>query len=674
MPKQPSPTRAARSTLFGYAVLRANYNHSAPSYLDNFTGFVIDVLAQHHPQPLSEAEVGAAVRDNFGLTIPDRVAGVLLRRAVKDGKAVGVEAGSYAATDVALGGLASLDASIAEYEQKQATLRRKFVDYVRDEHPERLVLVEDEPEAVLHEFVERHAAPLLRRAVKGGRGRDARWDDLQGPDYLVAAFISRLAETDPTVFGYVVETVKGAILTGVLDVGHGDLHRNLHGLTVVLDTPVLLSLLGYQGEVQRRAVGQTVQLAKSLGVKVVCFEHTEREIDGVLESVARVLRNPGRATGPLRAVDTHFIDRRASAADVLVEQDRLRAGLQEAGVRVVPRPDDYAAFGLDEDALDGLLAKRLPTQRQATRRFDVESLSAVHRLREGSSPAQFERCRFVFVTSNVGLVQAAREVDERHQWPLVMLDAEIASLLWVRSPAVAEDLPRDQLLATVYAGMQPNGHLWVKYVQEIETLEQRGSVDAQEALVLKVNPEARRALMDVTLGEADAVDAASVGEVVDRVRESLEAPMRQVVDLARLERDRAVARAAHEQDRRSETEQEQARLQGVVAALQDERTRQEDRIKADAARRAKRTVLRGVLAVALVLVLLGLGGLVPRVAAHLPHWAARLALGSGLLVLAVGQLRNFVGGSVKEWLAFVEKPLARRYEKRARMQAGLAVE
>lgn len=221
--------------------------------------------------------------------------------------------------------------------------------------------------------------------------------------------------------------------------------------------------------------------------------------------------------------------------------------------------------------------------------------------------------------------------------------------------------------------MQPNGHLWVKYVQEIETLEQRGSVDAQEALVLKVNPEARRALMDVTLGEADAVDAASVGEVVDRVRESLEAPMRQVVDLAGLERDRAVAHAAHEQGRRSETEQEQARLQGVVAALQDERARQDERIKADAARRAKRTVLRGVLAVALVLVLFGLGGLVPRVAAHLPHWAGRLALGSGLLVLAVGQLRHFVGGSVKEWLAFVEKPLARRYEKRARRQAGLPV-
>lgn len=43
-------TEADANSLIGYAVLRANFNANAPSYLDNFCGFVEDVLVRHHPR------------------------------------------------------------------------------------------------------------------------------------------------------------------------------------------------------------------------------------------------------------------------------------------------------------------------------------------------------------------------------------------------------------------------------------------------------------------------------------------------------------------------------------------------------------------------------------------------------------------------------------------------
>jgi hypothetical protein len=664
--------KGSRSALFGYAVLRANYNHNAPNYLDNFTGFVVDVLAQRHPEPLDENVVGQALRETFGLTIPDRVAGVLLKRAVKDGKAESSDQKHFTLSSEALGQVVSLEVTMSKYEQAQSELLSKFVAYVRDRHPDRLVLVEAQPDLHLHNYIERHAVPLLTRAVRGKRGDQGQALDLNGSEYLVAAFIATLVESDGVTFGYVVDAVKGAILTGVLDLGPGDIHRKLRDLTIVLDTPVLLAALGCMGETQQRAVQQTLGLARTLHVKAVCFEHTEREIDGVLDSVVSFLRNRGKFSGVHRAVDAHFVDIGATPADIAVEQDRLRASLQALGVRVLPKPDGYATYGLDEVALDELLREQLPSMKDGTRRFDVESLSAVHRMREGASPEHFERCRFVLVTSNFGLVQAARHVDERHRWPLAMLDSDLAALLWVRSPAVAEDLPREQLLATVYAGMQPGSHLWVKYVEEIARLEQIGGVEPDEAFILRSRPEARRALMDITLGHADGVDAEAIGTVVERVRESLEAPMRVVVDLAQGERDEALRTAQAAEVASLTAKVEIDSLKGRLASLEKQGSEQASRITVNSQKAAMRVVLAlNLLFAAILIVPAALKLAAPNAVAKMPQWVGLACLAGAVTIVVIGAVRHFVGGSVKDWLRPIEVWLARRLEQRAQRRAGL---
>jgi hypothetical protein len=681
-----APRTSGRSTLFGYAVLRANYNHNAPNYLDNFTGFVLDVLAQRHPEPVDEATVGQTVRETFGLTIPDRVVGLLLKRAVKERKAERADRIHFSLSEKALAGVASLEASIAEFEHKQAELLAKFLAFVRERHPERLALIADEPESHLHAFIEQQAVPLLRRAVKGRRSEETDWEDLQGPDYLVAAFIATLVEGDAQTFGYVVDAVKGAILTGVLDIGPGDLRQNLRDLTIILDTPVLLKALGYQGEAQCRAVRQTLDLAHTLGVTTTCFEHTEKEIDGVLESVGSVLRSRGKATNNLRAVDAHFLDSGSTPADIAVEQNGLRTNLQRLGVRVVNRPEDYYTYGLDETALDDLLRDHLPGQKEVTRRYDVQSISAVHRLRRGSSPESFERCGYVLMTDNTGLVAASRRVDERHRWPLAMLDSDVAALLWVRGPAVAEDLPRDQLLATVYSGMQPGGHLWLKYVEEIERLQQRGAVNEDEALVLRSRPEARRALMDVTLGEADSIDAESITTVVERVRETLEAPLRDVINHTQAERDAALrsaqeaaAVAQHQQAEAAKHAQtavhvsdEVKSLRNRLADAEEQRREQSERLRAQAQKRARRWIIAFLLLVGAALAIFGgLALLLPHLGARWPAWIGIAGIVSGVAIAVLGAVRIVVGGSVKDWLKPVESRLAARLERKARERAGV---
>jgi hypothetical protein len=670
---QGTTTNSSRA-LIGYAVLRANFNHDAPSYVDNFSGFVLDVLARRHPEAIDEATAGEDIRRAFGFTIPDRVVGTLLRRAAKS-KIAEQSGVSFVLSHAHLGQVADIEADMSRFERQQRELVTKFHAFVIRTAPDRVRVIEDKPEAHLQNFIEEHAVPLLRRAVRGDRSDHPAWGDLDGSGYLVSAFIGELAESDNVAFGYVVEAVKGAILAAVVDLGTGNLKQRLDRLTFILDTPVILKGLGYVGATQQRAVRQTLDLAASLHANVVCFDHTAKEVDGVLDSVQGVLRSRGRTQGSLREVDAFFLDAGYGAADIEVERGHLHENLRALGVKEISKPDDYYSYGLDEGDLDQLLQQAVGYRADTTRRYDVLSLSAIHRLRSGTSPNDFERCGHVLISDNRRLVNATRKVDERHGWPLAMLDSDLASLLWVRSPAVAEDLPRQQLLATVYAGMQPGGHLWSKYLIEIERLQREGRVNEDEALILRARPEARRALMDITLGRAADIDTESISAVLERVRSDLEGPLREQVKQAFGERDEALDVASSAQSRGAS---QVSLLEGQIDTLTKQVTshRRETDKQDVALRRRAETVARRYLDCAVYgvgLILLATAAVKyfdPDLLARLPQWLAVIALLGGVTVFVLSGLRSMVGGSVRDWLKPSEERLASRLEARYRRQVG----
>ncbi|BBE24577.1 hypothetical protein MN0502_34600 (plasmid) [Arthrobacter sp. MN05-02] len=107
----------------------------------------------------------------------------------------------------------------------------------------------------------------------------------------------------------------------------------------------------------------------------------------------------------------------------------------------------------------------------------------------------------------------------------------LASILWVRSPAAASDVPRQVLLASAYAGMQPSLHLWSRYLEEVEKLENSSAVTADEAIILRSSSVSRETLMDETLGDPEALTAESPKEVLNRIKSEATAPLESQVEI-----------------------------------------------------------------------------------------------------------------------------------------------
>lgn len=673
------------NTLVGYAVLRANFNANASSYIDNFQAFALDVLSTKHPEFTSSHDVAKGIQDRFGLFIPDLVVGKILRRARISKFVEGDPQVGFTLTKQGLLEIPQVGRLADDYGRKQAELVAKFRTYVEEKHETHTALLEADLTEKLSGYFEAHAVPLLAQSLRG-RKLPARQIE-PGYDYLISSFVAHCAQEDSAGFGYIEDAVKGAILAAVVLLDTSSLQSSLDGVALYLDTPVLIDVLGYHGDAAQGAAEQMLSLAEKLGARIAAFEHSVRELEGVLSNAQFSLR-PGagrrESTGRMLA---QFIAERATPADVAIHKEQVHDDLSAARIEIKPRPADYGSYGLDEARLEDELNNLIRYRFAGARRHDVDSLSAVHRLRKGENSSKLERTRAMLITTNSGLARASQHLaGEDHVWPLAMTASAIASLLWVRSPTVSEELPRKQLLASAYAGMQPDSYLWGKYLDEVALLETRGELLPEDALLLRVGMEPRLALMEATLGASDEISPETLVDVLDRLKHDAIAPVAEQLSDAQ-EREVRATRAADEasaswlvqqnvnEQLRKQMEDAEATSAAAHRKLEEFDKRESlriEKIRARSIRSAKKTVLVVTLAIGTPIVLLAISAfLIPSATSTLPAGIKVAALIAGATLVALAAIRAFVPGTVGDWLKKLEQPLARRYENRVLRRAGV---
>lgn len=510
------------SALVGYAILRANYNAQAPTYLDNFTPFVLSAIANAKRSIVERDAVSKMINDMFGLNIPSLVIPRLLKRTSRQGLTEAVGTDAVRLTSKAQAELPDLASEVAQYQRRQSELVTQLADFIETHHPEHINLTTRDLGAHLAEFFDKQAVPLLGNSLGRSQLLESEGSGMQ---YIVAAFVAYLAQHDQSRFGYVVEAAKGAMLASVLELDTSSMHESLTQLTIALDTPVVMDALGYHGEAPHRAIEHVLQMAKTQGAGLGIFRHCISELDGILEAIEGGLRR-GSASRMTSAGYLHFAETGATPADMALHRQRLEDDLIAAGIVILDRPGGYVDYGLDETKLEERIQSRVHYFQDAARVNDVHSLSAVHRLRKGDRSRTLEKCVAVLMTSNTNLVRGARDFHDESSFPLAVTAEAVASILWVRSPALSPDVPREMVLASAYVGMQPSPTLWSKYVDEIERLEKDGTVGADDAIVLRSTRLGREALMVESLGDETAVENDLPLAVLERVHEAISDPLR----------------------------------------------------------------------------------------------------------------------------------------------------
>lgn len=517
--------------------------------LDTYGPFVAHCLAKQEDAVASTPALQKALKSEWEIDLPQAVISEVLRK-LSSRELVTIDKGVYKPDRDKL-----RDCDLGEQKASADRARNELLVGIRAFASEKFGLEWSDGKAgdALHSYLEGFSSRILAAALTGG-SIDGRPPDSESDRYVIHRFASHVNEQNQRLFDALVIRVKGRMLADrmyYLDENRSEV-PSLEKVEVYLDGPVLLFVLGHAGPDIRAHYTEMLEMLEKQAAVVRCFDHSVTEGREILDAAAYRSRT-GKTGESFHGDVVSFLVRSGKdPVEIELLSERLPNDLLKLGINPVETPARKEHLQSDEAILDERLERALKYSHKHARDRDIDSLTAIYRLRDGKSTRDLADCRALFVTHNFTLFRVATSFfrgKDRRAVPPCAHDAALTTMLWLREPHAMPDLPKDRLIADAYAALNPKPELWRKYNEEIERLRSSGGLEEEDAVFLRYGREAQEALMDETRGDPEAFTAGTVSEVLQRAQEVTKAQADQRVEDAESKAAVATSKLEHSRHR-----------------------------------------------------------------------------------------------------------------------------
>ena len=393
------------TTLTSLAMLKVNIDQGR-DYLDYLRPFILQVLCDHKPDPVTNVDVQEHIRNDFGLEIPDRTVQIVLRRLSRQ-HPLTREHGVYRITgDLPNPGIAAERATANRHIQSVVAGLKEF-----SKDTARPITSDDDTIRAICGFLAEFNIPCLRAYLRGTAIPTIEKHD-NALIVLVSKYVLSLQETEPERFGSFLVVVEGHMIANALlcpDLQEAP--KTYKGVTFYFDTPLLIRRLGLEGQANQAAVENLITLLRNLGARVAAFSHSRDEFERVIRGASNWINSPdGRGSIVMEARKTNI-----TKSDLLMLADAVDDKLSTASIEVLRTPPYVKHFQIDEEAFEGVLEDEVSYHNPRAQEDDINSVRSIYVLRSGNAPRSVEQAKAVLVSSNSGFAKAAFEYGKHYE-------------------------------------------------------------------------------------------------------------------------------------------------------------------------------------------------------------------------------------------------------------------
>jgi len=524
-------------TLISFSLVSSLWARYNKDYLDIFVPFIATLLYKHTITEIKEDQI-KILRDyfykEFGLNIPHHPMVSLLNKSKKFGL-LKRERGFFR-TDMKTA--ESLDFSKDEtiFLSKKNKLINSYIHFALKKYNLNisieiasdifLGLLKDHDIDILFASNNQSIIPQINYTEKNNQYT-----------YVLYRFTLYILGNEPELYDYFNEIAFGHIISSTILLENiGIKNETVSGCKLFLDTPIILYLIGVNGDEYSVVYQEYLKNLRDNNAKLSIFRHNYEEVNEALENSITWVNKPdfdprkaSRATLSFRqqGFDEFKIK------NILLQLDDILTK-NEICIEEKPVYLENKRHQIDEQSLtniietmykerDSTFDKTLHTRRIGR---DVDSIAAIYRLRKKNIPKHLKRAKYCFVTTNSSLALANVKYNKKHsisKYELLacLTDVFVGTILWINSPKIAKLEYRDKFLADCYHSIKPDAVLEKKLLYEAKELLNSNKIIEKDYLLLTTSYLSSDLLSEVTLGDPNAFTGKTPLEVLEKIKEDI---------------------------------------------------------------------------------------------------------------------------------------------------------
>lgn len=347
---------------------------------------------------------------------------------------------------------------------------------------------------------------------------------IEQTNYYIGQFILNENEKGTSIFESIYNIVCGFMLANVIymQVDNSN-NASLKNVNFYIDTPLILNILGYKTEEKNNSATILIDLLKQKQGILKCFENNYNELYSIIyaykENIGRFNEKTLEGLDILNYTET----------DVELILNNLKDILLKKEIKIEEMPNYEINPGIDELELEKYLKEKYEEKDEKNEkriRIDVESISAISRLRAGKIFSKLEECKAIFVTTNYELVKSSTIFLNKkpfEQIGYVISDVELTTFLWLKNFRTNPDLPKFKLIENARLSMQPNPVIMERFKDALEKLNSMGLInEVDEFENLRTSYYYKSELMQKIGADRDKINPEIVRGIIDKKSENLE--------------------------------------------------------------------------------------------------------------------------------------------------------
>ena len=353
-------------------------------------------------------------------------------------------------------------------------------------------------------------------------------------DYYIARFIFECKDKESQLYSSIIDLVKGYFLRlGIyIQPNNGNIQSASFANTCfILDTPVLIDLLGYKGKERENSALSLYRMLKRQKATLCYFPNIKQEMINILTAYKYSLI-PGCATDGTKTLEG-LNARGFDTSDVEREIQLLESILESTFGIVLQNDPAYATKWdgtvdenqvLGEDEIKNFIKDNTSHYSDENLESDVASVVAIHKLRNGEKSNNIESSGYVFVTNNTDFVQAFnkyyKESVEKDTFQLAITVNSLSAITWIKCGEV-ENLSETALLKNAYCAMQPIPEILSKLEEVLTKMKASGKIMPEQVVALRASRVFQNDLWKASFGDIAAINEQSVASAQKKYEDDL---------------------------------------------------------------------------------------------------------------------------------------------------------
>jgi len=369
--------------------------------------------------------------------------------------------------------------------------------------------------------------------------------------FLMGKYIQMVYDHETPLFEVIRKLAMSYLVASALtfDVSTEARVDGFSDLTIYLDTPIVLRLLGLQSDELELSNKELIDsFNETIKPNYYIFQHTFDEISNILSDCANWIDNPGYDPLYANAALLRFIEKNFNRTKIELYISQLTQKLSEIGITI----DNHEYYHLVhktaqidtiklKDKLVEAYKRRNPKFEQhknaSSLDYDIRSIENIVKLWGTKSAKDYSSLKYVFLTNNSTLAYVSRKFTADYWWdgknhksPCIT-DYYLGTMVWLSTSSnKLESYSKLKLLADCSAATTLSREVMEKFLDELKQLQQTKGIKDSDYLLLRRYAFEKNYLQNITLNEEEAFKNDTIEQLLEDIKSDIQKPLVQEIE------------------------------------------------------------------------------------------------------------------------------------------------